>query len=188
MRLNLQVFCVSLVAVLALAGCRSAGVLDAEQPSTQEGTGLQSSNNTVPFHTHAETTFEIVAPFPGPTIHLVIEGSGNSSPFGHYTFSATSEIDALTGVAIGFNINTYPNGDELHWSSLGVPPVEPPPPGTAVLIGEFTFDGGTGRFKNASGGGTFEVTADLIAETSFFDLDGVISDFGKPGADHDFED
>lgn len=180
MHRTLRVFCVSLVAVLAFAGCRSAGVFDADQSGVQNSTVvLQSGNQTVPFDAHGETTFEVVPPFPPPTVHLIIGGEGNSSPFGHFTFSATSEIDAVTGEGTNMNINTYSNGDELHWSSGGVAVEDPP--GTAVVIGEFTITGGTGRFKNASGGGTVVVTADLAAGTSFFDADGVISGFGGPG-------
>lgn len=52
------------------------------------------------------------------------------------------------------------------------------PPGTTVFSGEFTIIGGTGIFSNATGGGAYAGSADVIAGLGQFGMDGVISGFG----------
>ena len=181
MRFTLRLFCLLVVVVLALAGCRVADVFDGDESSAKGPTVQRTDDDTDPFRATAETTFEVVPPFPPPTVNLAIEGSGRSSPFGQFTFSGTSAIDAVTGEVAGINVITYHNGDELHWTNTGVSVQDPS--GTAVVDGEFTIAGGTGRFENASGSGTIVITAELAAGTSEFEMDGVIS-----GVDDDNDD
>lgn len=65
------------------------------------------------------------------------------------------------------------NGDELSFTYSGLLDVL-----AGVGAGEFEFTGGTGRFADAKGGGTFHATIDLSApanQAMFVILDGEIS-------------
>jgi hypothetical protein len=93
---------------------------------------------------------------------------------------ATSQIDVTV---FPFNqvteyVFTFSNGDELHGSSVGIGIEDPP--GTVVFSGDFTIAGGTGRFTNATGNGTYAGSADTFAGIGHFTIDGVISGFGGP--------
>jgi hypothetical protein len=173
------------VAVLALAGCRSADVLEAEGPGTQESTGPQSNDNTVPFHVVVDNTAEIVPPPPPPLVHGIFRGTARSHPFGHSKFFGTTEIDPFVfpNHQTVDAVFTYRNGDELHFSSVGIG--IPDEFGNSDFSGDYTITGGTGRFKDATGGGTYAGTFTAATSSAHFTMDGVISDFGTVGNDND---
>jgi hypothetical protein len=54
---------------------------------------------------------------------------------------------------------TAANGDELYVKYEGIVTPVANNPGHVVANGTFTFEGGTGRFEDASGGGTYHVFA-----------------------------
>lgn len=66
---------------------------------------------------------------------------------------------------------TAANGDMLRHTTIGT--VAPGSvPGTVVFNGDLVFSGGTGRFADASGVGTFEGDASLITNTGRLEIDG----------------
>ncbi|MDH3216352.1 MAG: hypothetical protein OEN01_08675, partial [Candidatus Krumholzibacteria bacterium] len=69
-------------------------------------------------------------------------------------------------------------GDELHFSSVGF---GLPDQVEDNIFGEWTITGGTGRFANATGSGTYAGTVFVDTGNAHFTLDGVISGFGGPG-------
>jgi len=169
------------VVVLALAGCRGADVLDADQSGAQNMIVAQSGQQEVPFHAVIDNAFVVVEPFPPPIINGILEGVGESDPFGPLDNFATGQIDITADPwdMITTGRFTYRDGSELHYNTVGTSIEDPP--GTATFSGEFTFTGGTGRFTNATGGGTYAGTADLFAAVDHWTFDGVISGFGGPG-------
>jgi hypothetical protein len=69
---------------------------------------------------------------------------------------------------------TAANGDEIYWEFAGTA-MPGPGPGDVVFSGNYTMDGGTGRFENVTGHGTYAGSANEIAAVGQFDLVGVIS-------------
>jgi hypothetical protein len=187
---------ISLIYILLLAmafwvGCSDEGpmtpnnvaqqsVVGADQGGTEEaGAALLKNNNTVPFHAVIDNTFWAVPPF--PPVNAILEGVGESNPFGPLDHNATGQLDIFVfpWVQTATGSFTYRDGSELHYNAVGTSIEDPP--GTATFSGDFTFTGGTGRFTNATGGGTYAGTADLFAGVDHWTFEGVISGFGGQG-------
>ena len=168
---------VSLVlAVAIVAGCSDEGPLVPRDQLAADAAATKDAE--VPFHFQVYNTIEIVPPPPPPVIHAIFPGEGRSKPFGPFTMHATSEIDVTV---FPFHqeteyVFTYSNGDELHGNSVGQAIEDPP--GSVTFWGDITITGGTGRFANATGTGTYEGTADTFAGIGQFTIDGTMSGFG----------
>jgi hypothetical protein len=113
------------------------------------------------------------------TITSVVQNQTTSSGtvrgrlLGHGSFSA-SEVTASNPTpcssgpgspASGSNRDTAANGDVLTTSFTGTvcQSASTPTSATDQFTGKFTITGGTGRFANATGGGTVRATATLNA-------------------------
>ena len=181
MRLTLQVCCVLFVAILAMTGCRGEEVVGVDPQGAANAIALQPAENTVPFHMSIRNTIQVVPPFPPPITNAIFEGSGKANPFGPFELFSTSQINVTVFPLeqLAQYVFTFRNGDELYATSAGTAIEDPP--GTVVFSGKITFAGGTGRFSNASGSGTYAGSANLIASTGMFDIDGTISGFGGSG-------
>lgn len=156
-----------------LASCSEEGSL---APSGSVATGDEGlKSGPVPFHFQVYNTIEIVSP--PPVIHAIFPGHGKSHPFGPFTMYATSDIDVTVYPfhQVTEYVFTYNNGDELYASSDGEGIEDPP--GTTIFSGDITFTGGTGRFADATGDGTYEGSADVIAGLGQFTIDGTIEGF-----------
>jgi hypothetical protein len=186
-------FVAVLLAVALLAGCSDEGPVspNSEAELSLSGAGLQghdevdsalpTSNNTVRFHMKGWNTIEAVPPFPPPVINAIFEGYGKSRPFGPFVVYATSQIDITVSpqAQTTVYVYTFMMGDELHATAVGTSIEDPP--GTAAFHGDIIFTGGTGRFSNASGSGTYAGTAVLADLMGYSETDGVISGFGGQG-------
>jgi hypothetical protein len=183
MRVTLQVLLVLLVALLALTGCRSAGVVDGDESSAQEPTIVRADGSaTVPFHASIENTVELVPPFPPPIINAIFTGKTRTRPFGFADFVGISQVDSTVlpnAQTTDFTV-TYRNGDELHYTSAGI--AIPDAMGNSDFSGDYTIIGGTGRFANATGSGTYAGRFDAATNTGRWTMDGVIAGFGGPGS------
>ena len=181
MRRSVQLCGVLLFAVMALFGCRDDSVVGVDQQGAAMAVDQPSALNTVPFHVKVQNTIEIVGPPPPPILNAIFPGTGKSSPFGAFENVATSQIDVTVYPLIQVTqyVFTFRNGDELYMNSVGIATEDPP--GSTQFSGDFTITGGTGHFSNATGGGTYAGTADLIAATGQYEMDGVILGFGGPG-------
>lgn len=169
----------SLALVFALAIVSSCADEGSIAPTgTVAPTDDQVKSGPVPFHFQVYNTIEIVPPPPPPTINAIFEGHGKSHPFGPFTMYSTSQIDVTV---YPFHqeteyVFTYRNGDQLFGTSVGESIEDPP--GSAAFWGTVEFTGGTGRFLNASGTGTYEGSADAEAGFGQFTMDGTIEGFG----------
>jgi len=136
--------------------------------------GQEQSNGMVPFRGTYTTVVSEAGFIPPSTVQLDIWGEGSATYLGQSTWYSLSSVDINTGEQWGSTAEVASNGDELHYDYLGGSGVDPDT-GLTFFSGEWTVTGGTGRFANATGGGTYEGTADGTQGTGQITLIGQIS-------------
>ena len=99
-----------------------------------------------------------------------VVGAGRATHLGRVTVSSTETVDftSPTGEVLvqdGQMVVVAANGDELHWSYSGTG-TPPDANGDFALSGTFAITGGTGRFADATGGGTFGGPASVVTFTA----------------------
>jgi hypothetical protein len=88
---------------------------------------------------------------------------GNASHMGQITWESVEFVNFCTvqgGVAVtGSFVITAANGDQLFgtYETIGFPDVN----GNLIIHGDYWFDGGTGRFEDATGSGDIDAEASL---------------------------
>ena len=100
------------------------------------------------------------------------------SHLGASTSIGISSVDGA-GNQIGCSVITAANGDEL-WSQIsGEAQVVLDPTNTfpirVDLSGDVVYDGGTGRFQNATGSGTYSGSFDFFTQVGHLEESGTIS-------------
>jgi hypothetical protein len=129
-----------------------------------------SAGAQVPFKGQADAVITSAQPAPDGT-HLTIATTGQATVLGRFTRDESLVVQA-DGTFEGTLVETAANGDQLFANVEGAF-ISP-----TTGVGTYTFTGGTGRFKNASGGADFVgVTSDGIHIALTFN--GTIS---SPGA------
>jgi hypothetical protein len=99
---------------------------------------------------------------------------GNFTTVQHHCFDPGDPTFAFTE---GFYTFTGANGDTIFGTYHGnLVPFAPP---VFAIVGEFTIEGGTGRFVGATGGGTASGTLNVATGVTTVMLDGVISSPGS---------
>jgi hypothetical protein len=99
---------------------------------------------------------------------------GNFTTVQHHCFDPADPTGAFTE---GFYTFTGANGDTIFGTYHGhLLPIAPP---VFAVVGEFTIEGGTGRFVGATGGGTASGTLNVATGVPTVMLDGVISSPGS---------
>jgi len=122
------------------------------------------------------------APCAAPALRSDILGVGHATHLGkfttvqHHCFDPGDPTFAFTE---GFYTFTGANGDTIFGTYHGhLVPIGGP---VFAIVGEFTIEGGTGRFVGATGGGTASGTLNVATGVTTVMLDGVIS---SPGSLH----
>lgn len=129
-----------------------------------------SAKDQVPFHGSAEGAIVSVSPDPGGVVLTVLAG-GNATHLGQFSREETILFNPETGVLTGLVVFTAANGDQLFGT------VEGGFVSDSEATGTYTFMGGTGRFKNASGEADFSLSSsDEVHFTVEFD--GILSSVG----------
>jgi hypothetical protein len=108
-------------------------------------------------------------------LHVVASGSATGTELGSGTWNDT-EFAAFTptGLAIDGDLTlTAANGDQLFVHYDATTPL-PDATGAIHPQGTFTIVGGTGRFANATGGGTLSADANVANPATTATLDGTI--------------
>lgn len=101
---------------------------------------------------------------------------GNFTTVQHHCFDPNDPSGAFTD---GFYTFTGANGDTIFGTYNGhLVPIAPP---VFAIVGEFTIEGGTGRFVGAAGGGAASGTLNVATGVATAMLNGVIS---SPGSLH----
>ena len=128
------------------------------------------AKDQVPFQGDAEGAIVGVAPNPDGVV-LTVLAEGNATYLGQFSRKETILFNPATGVLTGLIVFTAANGDQLFGTVEGgfVSPTR--------ATGTYTFTGGTGRFKNASGEADFSLSSsDGVHFTVEFD--GSLSSVG----------
>jgi hypothetical protein len=133
----------------------------------------------VPFKGRLEgvvTTTPVQPPQP-PLMSVEVEGTGNATHLGRFTWVATLVANNATGKAAGSYQFPAANGDVLftHFVGLGKPTETP---GVLSIVDDVTITGGTGRFAGATGTFNFKHLYDITAGTTFGSIDGTIASTG----------
>jgi hypothetical protein len=179
------IYSLVIFAMVAVVGCMNENpVVTGTENSRPEM--IPPEPKTVPFFAHEENTILCGAatpdcqPGPDGIAHVIFPGVIEGDHIGSGTIYTLSQVDFSclpdSLCQTGQGVITAANGDELLWEFEGRGDFVGPGPGDVAFSGNFWFvPGGTGRFAGATGGGTYNGTADTIAGFGQFDLDGVIS-------------
>ena len=98
-----------------------------------------------------------------PNLLAAAGGRGTMSHFGSFTFTLQAKVDLPTGKGIGVFVLAFSNGDTIYGTVSGqgdAPP--PPPPAPTHIMESLTIQGGTGRFRGATGKLTFQREVILV--------------------------
>ncbi len=111
---------------------------------------LGRADTNLPFVGNLKLTLTSVAPTADG--HIRIDGNldGLATTLGRFTGTVVYIVDPAVGSFTGSAIKIAANGDKIFESIVG----QLFPDGSGST-GAFSVDGGTGRFRNASGGGFF---------------------------------
>lgn len=146
-----------------LSGCNDFTQIPAaaELSVIQEAPVFQS-NMQLPISGTCETTFNPPTFLRPPSVFSQTDiGTCELSHLGKSDFYSVKEIDFASGTQVTTEaIFTSANGDQLHATGEGVS--SPGNPGIINFNATLTFEGGTGRFMNATGTIKVEGQADLI--------------------------
>ena len=116
-------------------------------------------------------------PVPG-VFTVTTAGVGHASHLGKITLSTSETLDFATSpgtllVLDGQSVMVAANGDELYWAYEGTGSL-PDEHGNSVLSGTFVITGGTGRFSDATGGGTFQGSGNAVTGVASLSYRGAI--------------
>ena len=110
---------------------------------------------------------------------VTTSGAGHASHLGRVTLSTMESLDfaASPGSLVirdGRLVMIAANGDELRWTYEGTGSL-PDEDGDSTLTGTFVISGGTGRFSDATGSGTFQGTGNAVTGAASLSYRGTIS-------------
>lgn len=117
-------------------------------------------------------------PVPG-VLTVTGSGVGHASHLGNVTVSTAETLDFVTSpgslvIRDGTMVMVAANGDELHWAYEGAGSL-PDAQGISAFSGTFLVTGGTGRFADATGSGTFHGTGSTITGVAIVSYHGRIA-------------
>ena len=128
-----------IVLALVFIGCSDDPV---EQ--TTESTNVDRGAER-PFKVRSAGTFGVVEPdVCAPLAQIILEGTGNGTHIGLFDVVITW-CDDFAGTTIQTGVVTAANGDKLYFYTSGFGADE------NGEYGEYTFEGGTGRFEDSNG-------------------------------------
>ena len=164
------------VGLLLIAGCSEEGPLQGNMPDPVLvlGTSSATSNNVmVPFSWEGVETFVVVQIPPPLPLILQLHGEGVATLLGNSTFDGPLQgwDEGVTTAQLTF---TAANGDELETSLEGFTS-QPDPEGNITFFGDWTVTGGSGRFRNGTGSGTYFGSGNAAVAPVPISFDGEIS-------------
>ena len=108
-----------------------------------------------------------------PTLSVTRNGTGTATYLGKFTEHITLQVNIPTGHATGVATFTAANGDTLTATvdGQGTPTTTP---GVVSIVEVYTITGGTGRFADATGSFTLEMTLDQSTGVSSGTFSGAI--------------
>ncbi|HEY0306286.1 MAG TPA: hypothetical protein VGC44_15030 [Longimicrobiales bacterium] len=148
-----------------LAACSADSATDALSPSFQ----MQPT----PFAGSCELAIQPATPVSPGVIHQLDLGDCVLSHLGKSTVISDKIINLAAGTQITEMTLTAANGDILYANGSGTNQMVSP--GVVAFQGSVTFEGGTGRFADATGTATFSGSANFAAGRSQFTASGSIA-------------
>ena len=173
------------VGLLVIVGCYEEGPLQADMPdpalATSDPVNDDDSDDMVPFRGAYDETFALVEGL------VEIHGEGFATHLCKSTFFSVLQPPDVPGdPATGPLTFSAENGNELE-TSIGSFVLPPDETGFFIFSGFWTVTGGSGRFKNSTGGGTFEGSGSFATGSGEIRFEGEISsdddDSDCPGDD-----
>ena len=134
-----------------------------------------------PERPHRGTCSTVVTPLSAPGVfpqELLIDSDCRLTHLGHTSGQTTQTVvpagpPGATIPLLITNTTVYraANGDELQMSFLGTGQLDPAT-GEVTFVGTETYQGGTGRFANATGSATAQGSASVITNLGSFTTQG----------------
>lgn len=162
----------ALVAGLALAACSDQAVTAPELASPSV---VAAEANPVPLKLHCDCgNFVMSVPDPMKPwqLHVGLDGVCQISHLGRATVHIEQDGDFLTGTMVGNEVITAANGDQLFIRHSG--PTGGDQVGNVWYSGPIEILGGTGRFAEATGTGTYSGRANSVELWGYYDLEAMI--------------
>lgn len=151
--------------VLVLAGCSADSSTDV--PS------LNYAMQATPFTGRCELVAQPPQPISPGVVRQVNVGDCIVSHLGKSTYLSENVISFATGTQTFQASYTAANGDLLYATGTGTNQFVGP--GRVAFHAQVTFEGGTGRFADASGSATISGEADVVTLRSQFTTAGTIA-------------
>jgi hypothetical protein len=126
-----------------------------------------------PFQGSCELVIQPSEPISPGVVRQIDIGDCRISHLGHATFISDKIINFVAGTQTIQGTYIAANGDLLYANGSGTSQLVAP--GRVAFQGNVTFEGGTGRFANASGTATMTGEADPANARSSFTTTGTIS-------------
>ena len=132
-----------------------------------------------PFHANFITQVETVVEF--PLLHVTVDSRGKATYMGRTTaFTDDQVVNLIDGSGTATYTLTGANGDTLVLALVvpvgGTINVD----GGVIFSGSYTIIGGTGRFKDATGGGVFGGSGLFLTETDGIGCFAVVGTISSP--------
>jgi hypothetical protein len=125
-----------------------------------------TAGDLVPFRALIQTVPHPVGSCGAGCLALDISGTGQATHMGRTDMHGPSEVDVILSEQTGTSTLTAADGDTLVIAFAGTVDFESPDPtGPVSFEGEWEVIGGTGRFEDSVGGGTYTGTAEGLAGT-----------------------
>ena len=119
-----------------------------------------AAEELVPFRALIQTVPIPVGPCGDGCLELDISGTGQATHMGRTEIQGPSQVDVILREQTGTSTLTAANGDTLEIAFEGTVVFESPDPtGPVSFEGTWEVTGGTGRFEDSVGGGTYSGTA-----------------------------
>ncbi|MCA1595068.1 MAG: hypothetical protein LC772_01370 [Chloroflexi bacterium] len=131
----------------------------------------------VPFQGSLEAVVTRI-PLAPPLVGVILNGTGNATHLGSFTFTAPHVVNLATRVASGSYEFAAANGDMVYADFVGHSTLTDEP-GVIRIVEVATITGGTGRYASATGAFTVVRLYNTIDGTTAGSFDGTIS---SPGA------
>lgn len=120
-----------------------------------------------------------ITPINPPIVSVRIEGTGNATQLGRYTFEMTAVVNQATRMQAGpaTIVLTAANGDTITADGIGGQGTLVAP-GVLSVVDPATITGGTGRFAGATGSIVIRRTFFIFAGVTTGSFEGTISSVG----------
>lgn len=141
--------------------------------SATDAVSLSYGMQPAPFVGSCKLLSEPPQPIGPGVISQVDTGECTISHLGKSTYTSAKVIDFVAGTQTFQGMYVAANGDVLNVSGNGTNQLVAP--GRVAFTAQMEFQGGTGRFADASGSATIEGEADVVNRRSQFTASGSIA-------------